>query len=34
MNGRSVRGNMPAFSNKLNDKEAEALVGFVRGFRK
>ena len=34
MNGRSVRGNMPSFSNKLNDKEADSLVGFVRGFRK
>jgi mono/diheme cytochrome c family protein len=34
MNGRNVRGNMPAFSNKLNDQEAESLVGFVRRFRK
>ena len=34
MNGRSVRGNMPGFKNKLNDKDAEALVGFVRKFRK
>ena len=34
MNGRNVRGNMPAFSDKLNDQEAESLVGFVRRFRK
>jgi mono/diheme cytochrome c family protein len=34
MNGRNVRGNMPAFSNKLKDQEAESLVGFVRRFRK
>ena len=34
MNGRNVRGNMPAFSNKLNDQEAESLVSFVRHFRK
>jgi len=34
MNGRNVRGNMPAFSNKLNDQEAESLVSFVRRFRK
>ncbi|HEV2836883.1 MAG TPA: c-type cytochrome [Pyrinomonadaceae bacterium] len=33
MNGRSVRGNMPAFSNKLNQEEANALVKFVRGLR-
>jgi mono/diheme cytochrome c family protein len=33
MNGRSVRGNMPAFSKKLNDKEAESLVSFVRKFK-
>src|SRR6185369_17294734 len=30
MNGRNVRGQMPAFGKKLNDKEAESLVGFVR----
>jgi hypothetical protein len=34
MNGRNVRGNMPAFSKKLNDQEAESLVSFVRRFRK
>ena len=32
MNGRSVRGNMPAFSNKIDQKEAESLVNFVRRF--
>jgi|SRR5690349_14672626 len=34
MNGRKVRGDMPAFSSKLNDQEAESLVEFVRRFRK
>ena len=33
MNGRNVRGNMPAFSNKLNEKEAESLVSFVRSLK-
>ena len=33
MNGRNVRGNMPSFSNKLNDKEADSLVTFVRSFK-
>jgi mono/diheme cytochrome c family protein len=33
MNGRNVRGNMPAFADKLNDKEADALVNFVRGLK-
>ena len=33
MNGRSVRGNMPLFSNKIDQKEAESLVNFVRRFR-
>jgi mono/diheme cytochrome c family protein len=33
MNGRNVRGNMPAFSNKLNEKEVESLVSFVRKFK-
>jgi mono/diheme cytochrome c family protein len=32
-NGRNVRGNMPAFSNKLNEKEVDSLVSFVRGFK-
>jgi len=33
MNGRSQRGNMPPFSNKIDQKEAESLVNFVRRFR-
>jgi len=33
MNGRNQRGNMPAFANKLNEKEAESLVIFVRGLK-
>ena len=33
MNGRNVRGNMPAFSNKLNEKEADSLVSFVRKLK-
>jgi mono/diheme cytochrome c family protein len=33
MNGRNVRGNMPAFSNKLNEKEADSLVGLVRRLK-
>jgi mono/diheme cytochrome c family protein len=33
MNGRNVRGNMPAFSDKLNEKEANSLVSFVRGMK-
>lgn len=33
MNGRNVRGNMPGFSNKINQKEAESLVNFVRRMR-
>jgi mono/diheme cytochrome c family protein len=33
MNGRNVRGNMPSFSNKLNEQEAESLVTFVRKFK-
>jgi mono/diheme cytochrome c family protein len=33
MNGRNVRGNMPAFSNKINQKEAESLVDFVRRLK-
>ena len=34
MNGRNVRGNMPSFSNKLNEQEVESLVGFVRKFKR
>jgi mono/diheme cytochrome c family protein len=33
MNGRNVRGNMPAFADKLNEKEVNSLVSFVRGFK-
>ena len=33
MNGRNVRGNMPAFSNKINEKEVDSLVNFVRKLR-
>ena len=34
MNGRNVRGNMPAFSDKLNQQDTDALVSFVRSFKK
>ena len=33
MNGRNQRGNMPAFSDKLNEKDANALVSYVRGLK-
>ncbi len=33
MNGRNVRGNMPAFANKLNEKEVDSLVTMVRGLK-
>jgi len=33
MNGRNVRGNMPAFSDKISPAEAESLVSFVRRMR-
>ena len=33
MIGRYVRGNMPSFSHKLNVKEAESMVRFVRKFK-
>jgi len=33
MNGRNVGGNMPAFGNKLNEKEADSLVDFVRQLK-
>ena len=33
MNGRNVRGNMPAFSDKVNEKEVNSLVSFVRGLK-
>jgi mono/diheme cytochrome c family protein len=32
-NGRNVRGNMPAFANKLNEKERNSLVEFVRRLK-
>lgn len=33
MNGRNVRGNMPSFSNKLDEKEVNSLVDFVRRLK-
>lgn len=33
MNGRDVAGTMPPFSKKINQKEAESLVNFVRKLR-
>src|SRR5918911_3819353 len=33
MNGRNVRGNMPSFSNKLQEKEVNSLVEFVRRLK-
>ena len=33
MNGRNVRGNMPAFANKLDEKEVNSLVDFVRRLK-
>ena len=33
MNGRNVRGNMPAFAAKLNEKEVNSLVEFVRRLK-
>jgi len=33
MNGRNVRGNMPAFSDKLNEREVNSLVTYVRKFK-
>jgi mono/diheme cytochrome c family protein len=34
MNGRDVRGTMPAFSKKFSEAEVNSLVKFVRGLRK
>lgn len=34
MNGRNVRGNMPGFKDKLNEKEVDSLVSYVRGLRR
>src|ERR1044072_4080668 len=33
INGRNKRGNMPAFADKLNEKEVNSLVSFVRGLK-
>ena len=33
MNGRNVRGNMPAFGQKFNEKEINLLVDFVRQLK-
>ena len=33
INGRNVRGNMPAFADKISQAEAESLVSFVRRMR-
>jgi mono/diheme cytochrome c family protein len=33
MNGRDVSGNMPAFSDKLKEKEVNSLVTLVRKFK-
>jgi mono/diheme cytochrome c family protein len=33
MNGRNVRGNMPAFANKLNENEINSLASFVRRLK-
>jgi len=34
MHGRNVRGNMPGFSDKLKEKDANGLVQMVRGLRR
>ena len=33
MNGRNQRGNMPSFADKLNEREVNSLVSFVRGLK-
>lgn len=33
MNGRDVRGHMPPFASKLNEKEVDSLVKFVRRLK-
>ena len=33
LNGRNVRGNMPAFANKLKENEVNSLVNFVRELK-
>ena len=32
-NGRNVRGNMPAFGQKLKEDEINSLVTFIRGLK-
>jgi mono/diheme cytochrome c family protein len=34
VNGRNIRGNMPAFGKQISDQEVEALVAYVRHLRK
>ena len=34
MNGRDIRGNMPAFGKKFSEAEVNSLVTFVRRLRK
>ncbi len=34
MNGRNVRGTMPAFNKKISEQEADSLVTFVRSLKK
>ena len=34
MNGRNVRGNMPAFNKKISEQEADALVSYVRSLKR
>jgi mono/diheme cytochrome c family protein len=33
MNGRDIGGNMPAFANKMTEKQINSLVTFVRGLK-
>ena len=33
MNGRDIGGNMPAFGNKMKEKDIDSLVTFVRGLK-
>lgn len=33
LNGRNVRGNMPPFNAKMNEKEVDSLVDFVRKLK-
>jgi len=34
MNGRNVGGNMPEFSKKITEQEADSLVTYFRGLKK